>query len=47
MHEKIQEIKKFESPPRVIKNLFTQEEITKFLNLYDKLPTTLHNKKQI
>ena len=46
MHEKIQEIKKFESPPRVIKNLFTQEEITKFLNLYDKLPTTLHNKKQ-
>ncbi|MAV05561.1 MAG: hypothetical protein CMI71_00940 [Candidatus Pelagibacter sp.] len=46
MHEKIQEIKKFESPPRVIKNLFNQEEITKFLNLYDKLPTTLHNKKQ-
>ena len=46
MHEKIQEIKKFESSPRVIKNLFTQEEITKFLNLYDKLPTTLHNKKQ-
>ena len=46
MHEKIQEIKKSESPPRVIKNLFTQEEIQKFLDLYEKLPTTLHNKKQ-
>ena len=31
MHEKIKEIKKSESPPQVIKNLFTQEEIKKFL----------------
>ena len=46
MYKELEKIKKFESPPRVIKNLFNQEEITKFLNLYDKLPTTLHNKKQ-
>ncbi len=46
MHEKIKEIKKSESPPQVIKNLFTQEEIKKFLKLYEKLPITLHNKKQ-
>ena len=46
MHNKIEEIKKNESPPKVIKNLFNKDEISKFLNLYEQLPTTVHNKKQ-
>ncbi len=46
MHSKIEEIKKTESAPKVIKNLFSKEEITKFFNLYKELPTTVHNKKQ-
>ena len=46
MHEKIEEIKKFESPPKVIKNLYNNEEIEEFLKLYNDLPTTVHNKKQ-
>ena len=29
-----------------IKNLFNKDEINKFLNLYNQLPTTVHNKKQ-
>ena len=43
---KLEEIKKNESPPKVIKNLFSKDEINKFLNLYEQLPTTVHNKKQ-
>ena len=46
MHNKVDEIKKNESPPKVIKNLFSKNEINKFLNLYEQLPTTVHNKKQ-
>ena len=46
MHNKIEEIKKNESPPKVIKNLFSKDEINKFLKLYEQLPTTIHNKKQ-
>ena len=46
MHSKIEEIKKNESSPKIIKNLFSKEEINKFLDLYEKLPTTVHNKKQ-
>ena len=46
MHNKLEEIKKNESPPKVIKNLFSKEEINKFLKLYEQLPTTVHNKKQ-
>ena len=46
MHKNIDEIKKTESSPKVIKKLFTKEEINKFLDLYKKLPITLHNKKQ-
>ncbi len=46
MHKKIEEIKKKESKPKVIKNVFTKNEIEKFLNLYRELPTTVHNKKQ-
>ena len=46
MHKNISEIKKLESPPQVIKNLFDKNEIEKFFNLYNELPTTVHNKKQ-
>ena len=46
MHKNLDEIKKLESSPKVIKNLFTKNEIEKFLDLYRKLPTTVHNKKQ-
>ncbi len=46
MHKNINEIKKLESPPQVIKNLFDKKEIEKFYNLYKELPTTVHNKKQ-
>ena len=34
MREKIKEIKKTESPPKVIKNLYNKEEIQDFLKLY-------------
>ena len=46
MHKNINEIKKLESPPQVIKNIFSKSEIEKFLNLYQELPITVHNKKQ-
>ncbi len=46
MHKNIDQIKKLESPPKVIKNIFNKEQIEKFLNLYRDLPTTIHNKKQ-
>ena len=46
MHKKIEEIKKLEKPPKVLKNLYTKEEIKEFLELYKNLPTTVHNKKQ-
>ena len=46
MHTKFEEIKKNESSPKVLKNLFSKEEVGKFLDLYHKLPTTVHNKKQ-
>ena len=46
MHKEIYKIKELESPPKVIKNLFSKNEINKFLNLYNELPTTVHNKKQ-
>jgi hypothetical protein len=46
MHKEINKIKKLEGSPKVIKNLFSKDEINKFLNLYKELPTTVHNKKQ-
>ena len=46
MHVKIEKIKLNESKPRVVKNIFTKEEINKFIDLYHKLPVTVHNKKQ-
>ena len=46
MHKNINKIKKLESSPKVIKNIFSKNEIENFLNLYQKLPITVHNKKQ-
>jgi hypothetical protein len=46
MHKNIEKIKKLEGSPQVIKNLFSKNEIDKFMELYQKLPTTVHNKKQ-
>jgi len=46
MRGEIDKIKKLESAPKIIKNLFNKDEINKFLNLYSKLPVTVHNKKQ-
>ncbi len=46
MSEKKDKIKKSESPPKIIKNLYSKSEINDFLKLYEKLPTTVHNKKQ-
>ena len=46
MHKKIEEIKKLERSPRIIKNLYSKEEIEEFLILYEALPTTTYNKKQ-
>ena len=46
MDSKIEQIKKTESPPKVLKNLFNKNEIDKFLKLYNDLPITVHNKTQ-
>ena len=46
MNNLISEIKKHESSPKVIENLFNEEEIQEFLKLYQNLPITVHNKKQ-
>jgi hypothetical protein len=46
MHKKIDQIKKNESSPKIIRNLFSKSEISKFINLYNELPITVHNKKQ-
>ena len=46
MNKNINEIKKLEGSPKIIKILFSKSEIEKFLKLYDNLPITVHNKKQ-
>ena len=46
MHKQIEKIKKIQGKPKIIKNLFSKEEINEFLNLYNKLPITVHNKTQ-
>ena len=46
MNINIQKIKESESAPKVLKNIFTKNEINDFLKLYKDLPITVHNKKQ-
>ena len=46
MFKKIEEIKKTENSPKVIKKKYSEKEIQEFLELYKNLPITVHNKKQ-
>tara|TARA_B100000963_G_C22592673_1_gene656293 strand:+ start:321 stop:1028 length:708 start_codon:yes stop_codon:yes gene_type:complete len=46
MENLIDEIKKLESKPKIVKNIFNKREIDDFLKLYQDLPITVHNKKQ-
>tara|TARA_B100000282_G_C31572983_1_gene417487 strand:- start:26 stop:733 length:708 start_codon:yes stop_codon:yes gene_type:complete len=46
MNSNIDDIKKLESAPKIIKNIFNKDEINSFLKLYRNLPITKHNKKQ-
>merc|ERR1711965_28959 len=46
MHNKLEQIKNTESEPKIIKNVFSKDEINNFIDLYNQLPTTVHNKKQ-
>ena len=46
MRKELEKIKKSESPPQIIKDLYSKEEIKDFLKLYEDLPITVHNKKQ-
>ena len=46
MHKQIKKIKQNEGKPKVLKNIFSNEEIRKFTDLYNRLPITVHNKKQ-
>ena len=46
MDEKIEKIKKTESSPKVIKNIYSEKEVQEFMKLYEMLPITTHNKKQ-
>ena len=46
MHKFIQEIKKFESKPFVIKGFLNKEEIKLFQNLYKELPVEINNTRQ-
>ena len=46
MREDIEKIKKTESAPQIIKNLFNKQVIEDFRKLYNDLPITVHNKKQ-
>ena len=46
MHKQIKNIKQYEGKPKILKKIFNKEEISKFINLYNELPVTVHNKKQ-
>lgn len=46
MHKFIQEIKKFESKPFVVKNFLNNDDIRSFKNLYEELPIEINNKRQ-
>jgi len=44
-HKNIDQIKKFESPPKIV-NLFSDKEIKMMQELYQNLPERMYNKKQ-
>ena len=43
---KLDKVKKFESPPKIIKNFIKSDKIEELRFLYNNLPLTIHNKKQ-
>ena len=45
IHQKLDEIKKLEGPPKIIK-IFSEKEIKMIQNLYSDLPEKTFNKKQ-
>tara|TARA_X000001036_G_C20668446_1_gene801577 strand:+ start:442 stop:1149 length:708 start_codon:yes stop_codon:yes gene_type:complete len=46
MHKQLEKIKLNEGKPIVLKNVFSSKHIEQFINLYNELPITVHNKKQ-
>ena len=46
MNKNTENIKRLESPPKIVRNMFDKKEISLFLKLYEDLPVTVHNKKQ-
>ena len=46
MHVQIEKIKSNEGNPKVLRKIFNNQEIEKFMKLYSELPITVHNKKQ-
>ena len=45
-HKYLDKIKSNESPPKVYKNFFSDKELEDLIDLYQKLPVTVHNKSQ-
>ncbi len=46
MHKYIDEIKKFEGKPFIVKNFLNNDEVKSFQNLYKELPVEINNKRQ-
>ena len=46
MHKNLSNIKILESPPKVIRNFISSNEVEQFLKLYNELPVTVNNIKQ-
>tara|TARA_B100002052_G_C15731407_1_gene528823 strand:- start:185 stop:892 length:708 start_codon:yes stop_codon:yes gene_type:complete len=46
MHLQIEKIKSNEGNPKVLRKIFNNQEVEKFMKLYSELPITVHNKKQ-
>ena len=46
MHVQIEKIKSNEGNPKVLRKIFNNQEVEKFMKLYSELPITVHNKKQ-
>ena len=47
MHAQLDEIKKKKSKLIILKNVFNNKETGKFMELYNQLPITVHNKQNI
>ena len=46
MHVQIEKIKSNEGNPKILRKIFNNQEVEKFMKLYSELPITVHNKKQ-